>query len=196
MSTYPDNITHATTMTSHKISDDERKQFRDAVSHVTLSKQAELPEIENTKTKKPEKISTQKIINKPRTASPVDKISSYLNDHQPTVQGETIISFAKSGVQPKRVSQIRQGKIRIEATLDLHEHTSDEAIHATENFLKHCQNNGFRTVCIIHGKGIYSNDNKPVIKNLLNHYLRQHPLVLAFHSEKKNAGALIVLLKI
>jgi DNA-nicking Smr family endonuclease len=96
------------------------------------------------------------------------------------------------------MTQLKQGKMRTEATLDLHRHTIDEAIQAADDFLIRCQNRGFKTVCIIHGKGHFSADNKPVLKNVLNNYLRSHPCVLAFHSAKNNqggTGAMIVMIK-
>lgn len=114
------------------------------------------------------------------------------------VTGTDILSFNKPGLQHKKFTQLKQGKLKIEATLDLHEHTTDQALRATDDFLQRCQYNNLRTVCIIHGKGLFSADNKPVLKNLLNQYLRDHPAVLAFHSAKHNrggTGAIVILLK-
>lgn len=172
-----------------KITDEERQVFRDAVMNTKPFKQTEQPNIKINTAKKAE-ISEKKI-----TQCTQIKSHFIINEKQPEITGTDIISFARSGVQHKRFSQLKQGKMRTEATLDLHEHTSDEAINAVEHFLKRCQNNGFRSVCIIHGKGLYTSDNKPVLKNLLNSFLRQHPIVLAFHSEKNNPGAMMVLLK-
>jgi DNA-nicking Smr family endonuclease len=180
------------------ISDEERQQFRDAVADVKPLKQTQFHKIQIETTQKPEKINIKRVLIKQRENFSTPKTISTVNEKQPEIAGEDIISFSRSGLQHKRMNQLRQGKMCIEATLDLHEHTSDEAIRSAENFLHRSQNKGFRTVCIIHGKGHYSADNKPILKNLLNSYLRQHPLVLAFHSAKNKqggTGAIIVLIK-
>lgn len=181
-----------------KISDDERQLFRNAVATVKPFKETQLAVISQNTKQTPQKTIVKKILSKPRASIPEKKAVFDFEENQPTIQGDSIIAYAKSGVTLRRRAQLQQGKFSIEATLDLHEHTSDQAIHATDRFLTHAHHNGYQTVCIIHGKGIYSSENKPVIKNLLNNYLRQHPLVLAFHSAKNNqggTGAMIVLLK-
>ncbi|MCX7125163.1 MAG: Smr/MutS family protein [Gammaproteobacteria bacterium] len=182
------------------ITDEERNLFRDAVSDVKPRQTQTTTKLEPTVTISPEETITIKI--KPislKKRDPIpEKSTFHFKNHQPNISGNDIISFSKSGLQHKKFSKLKQGKIRIEATLDLHDHTSDEAIHATEIFLKRCQNIGFRAVCIIHGKGIYSNDNKPVLKNLLNNLLRENPCVLAFHSAKNyqgGTGAVVVIIK-
>lgn len=170
------------------ISDEEKELFRNAVANTKPLKFTERNLSEKTK-----KITVKKPIEYAE-----QKIQFDFSEKQPDITGEDIILFSQSGVQHKRLSQLRQGKMKIEATLDLHQHTGDEAILKTEAFLKHCKNRGFKTVCIIHGKGNYSSGNKPILKNLLNDYLRHHPLVLAFHSAKSKdggAGALYVLIK-
>lgn len=178
------------------ISEDEKSLFRDAVSDVKpLSPQNSL-QTEEPETTKPEKIKTVRIKKIILTEPSIPIIQK--TKPQPTVYGDDIISFAKSGLQHRRFSQLKQGKIKAEATLDLHEHTSDEALIAIDDFLNRCQQRNMKTVCVIHGKGHFSTGNTPVLKNLLNHYLREHPSVIAFHSAKRTeggTGAIYVLLK-
>jgi len=53
-------------------------------------------------------------------------------------------------------------------------------------------------VRIIHGKGNRSNHRGPVLKTKVNHWLRQHDRVQAFHSARPvdgGTGAVYVLLK-
>lgn len=172
------------------ITDDEKKLFQNAVSNIKPLK----PAYQNTFGK----IKTKRILVKKPIDFSEKKIIFNFAEKLPDISGEDVIAFSQSGLQRKQRSQLKRGKIHIEATLDLHQHTRDEAISETEAFLKRCQNKGFRCVCIIHGKGNYSSNNQPIIKNLLNNYLRHHPLVLAFHSAKNKqggTGAMIVLLK-
>jgi DNA-nicking Smr family endonuclease len=178
------------------ISDDEKNIFRDAMRHVkplSRAAHAQAPAILpakqallKNKTKSFEKIPP------PRTHLPIT------TQPQRTVSGADTLSFQHTGLQHKKFTQLKQGKLRIDATLDLHEHTRDEALIATDDFLTRCQNKRLRVVCLIHGKGLYSSHDEPVLKNMLNQYLRSHPAVLAFHSARHNqggTGALIVLLK-
>src|SRR3990167_700576 len=175
---------------NHHVTEDEKQLFRDAVSDVKpLSKSQEIiPDPQQKITEKTQKIILKKI--------PEEKPIFHFSERHNTVSGDDVITYAKSGLQHKRFTQLKQGKIKTEATLDLHEHTSDEALIAVDSFLERCQQRGMRAVCIIHGKGHFSTDNTPVLKNLLNHYCRQHPRVLAFHSAKNwqgGTGAIIVL---
>lgn len=170
------------------LSDDERQLFRDAISDVkAYSHDTEKTVFRNTSTKnETEKISFKKIALRAHAIEPTD------------VGSEDRIGFAKTGLQHKAFSRLKQGKMRVEATLDLHEHTCEEAIIALERFFTYCQHQGFRSVFVIHGKGHHSANNKPILKNFLNAYLRTHSHVLAFHSAKNKhggAGAVMILLK-
>lgn len=174
------------------LTEDEQRLFRDAVSDAKpLSKSSDV--ILEPRQKTSEKI--KKIIPKKNIEK---KPIFHFTEKQITVSGDDVITYAKSGLQHKRFTRLKQGKIKTEATLDLHEHTSDEALIAVDDFLSRCQQRGMRSVCIIHGKGHFSADNTPILKNLLNHYLRQHQRVIAFHSAKNKqggTGAIYVLLK-
>ena len=177
-----------------KISDDEKKEFQDAMYGVK--------QYEKTETRIKQESHHKPLHTKEKPARPLhfEPVRIPRGPQQTTkaikpVSGHDILSFAKNGLQHKKFSQLKQEKIKIQATLDLHEHTSDEALIATDHFIERCRQKGFRAVCIIHGKGLYSSDNNPVLKNLLNHYLREHEGVIAFHSSKNNTGSMIVMLK-
>lgn len=173
------------------ITDEERQLFRDAMEQGSkIRHQGSVRAREKTFSKKIDR--QQMEAEAPAPAQPRN------NNQSTQVTGTDTLSFTKPGLQHKKFAQLKQGKLKIDATLDLHEHTTDEAFRATDDFIQRCHRDGIRTVCIIHGKGLYSADNKPVLKNFLNHYLRDHPLVLAFHSAKHNrggTGAVMVLLR-
>jgi len=108
-----------------------------------------------------------------------------------------ILSFARSGLQHNVLKKLRQGKHPIEHMLDLHGLTVAEASRELLEFLGECEATGVRHAIIIHGKGFRSRD-KPVIKPMLNRWLRATDNVLAFHSAQPKdggSGALYVLLK-
>lgn len=191
------------TKKSPPISTDEKKIFRDAMLGVKPLKSTEKTAIidDTPANKIKERIDIKRAQKKLTTHFLFEEKKlpdASLFEKHSDVDGETIISFAQTGLQHKRIAQLRQGKIKTEATLDLHEHTTQEALIATNNFLTRAQHRGLRAVCIIHGKGHYSVSGQPVLKNLLNTYLKQHAAVLAFHSAKRadgGGGALYVLIK-
>lgn len=108
-----------------------------------------------------------------------------------------ILSFSRSGLQHNVLKKLRQGKHPIELELDLHGLTVKQARNELLEFLGICEAAGMRNVIIIHGKGFRSKD-KPVIKPMLNRWLRAVDNVLAFHSAQPKdggSGAVYVLLK-
>jgi len=108
-----------------------------------------------------------------------------------------VLSFSRSGLQHKVLKQLRQGKNPIEHALDLHGLTVEQARNELLEFLGECEAAGVRHAIIVHGKGFRSKD-KPVIKPMLNRWLRAVDNVLAFHSAQPKDGgngAVYVLLK-
>lgn len=106
--------------------------------------------------------------------------------------------FARDGIQTSLIRKLRRGQIRIDAELDLHRLTRDQARNAIAQFLSDCLNHGKRCVRIIHGKGLGSVNKQPVLKGLVSHWLQQRNDVLAFCSARPNdggSGALYVLLR-
>lgn len=114
----------------------------------------------------------------------------------PPVSSEDILEFSRPGIQHKMLRKLRQGQYNANAILDLHGKTSEEARESLSHFLQACQRKGLRYVMIIHGKS--RGTGKPILKNKLNHWLRQTEQVLAFHSATQrdgSSGALYVLLR-
>jgi len=108
-----------------------------------------------------------------------------------------ILSFSHSGLQHKVLKKLRQGRNPIEHALDLHGLTVEHARNELLEFLGECEAAGVRHAIIVHGKGFRSKD-KPVIKPMVNRWLRAADNVLAFHSAQPKdggSGAVYVLLK-
>ncbi len=109
-----------------------------------------------------------------------------------------ILSFCRSGVQPATFKKLRQGKLAIEAQIDLHGLTAEQAGDYLDKFLQECHDNQTRVALMVHGKGYRSKGGQPIIKTQLNRWLRECPQVLAFHSAQPRdggSGAVYVLLK-
>lgn len=111
----------------------------------------------------------------------------------PDVHPDAILEFTKSGVQYGVLKKMRLGKYEVDARLDLHKHTVEQARTAVYQFSKDCLQYDVRTALIVHGKG---KDAK--IKSCVNYWLRSLDDVLAFHSAQKQhggAGAVYVLFR-
>jgi len=112
------------------------------------------------------------------------------------VQGEEFISFKQNGISNKTLRKLRKGQYNVEAILDLHGLSIEEAKSAVEYFLQQCSYEKIRIALIIHGKGHHS--EMPILKNKLNHWLRELDFVLAFCSAAPfhgSRGAVYVLLR-
>ena len=108
------------------------------------------------------------------------------------------LNFERAGgAQKSMLKKLRNGKLSVESTLDLHGLSVEEARLQLAGFLDVCRQSGYRHVIIIHGKGFRS-QSKPVIKPMVNRWLRQADEVLAFCSAQPKdggTGAVYVLLR-
>ena len=115
-----------------------------------------------------------------------------------TVTANQPLQFAQPGVQNKTQKKLRLGQIPIDATIDLHGLTVEQSNLKLANFIQICLSNAWRCVIVIHGRGIRSPANYPVLKNHVYHWLRHNPNVIALSSavnKDGGLGALYVLLK-
>ena len=73
--------------------------------------------------------------------------------------------------------------------LDLHTFQPSEAASVTAEFLSQAQDEGYRTVRIIHGKGTGT------LRKIVESVLEKHPAVASFAQADANWGATLVELK-
>jgi len=76
---------------------------------------------------------------------------------------------AKKAV-PRRMKQVEKGQLKPEAELDLHGLTVDEATDKVRFFLQDAMFHGFRTVLVVTGKGLHSEDG-PVLRQAVERLL-------------------------
>lgn len=97
--------------------------------------------------------------------------------------------------------ELRSGQFAVQAHLDLHGATREEARMALENFISNCQRRDFSCVRIIHGRGQHSQADAPVLKEHVQKWLSGRRLgrhILAYTSARLadgGGGALYVLLR-
>jgi DNA-nicking Smr family endonuclease len=107
-------------------------------------------------------------------------------------------SFMRPGISRQTLRRLRRGYWSVEAQLDLHGFTRDEARMELAHFLDNSVRHGLRCIRVIHGKGRSSRNGEPVLKARVGSWLSQRCEVLAFcqaKPEEGGSGALLVLLK-
>ncbi len=175
-------------MTKKTISIEDSDLFRDTVGAVrpikadkVLLKQADKP--------------------KPYPKKTVADVEAYLKESiDITVEKvglEDSLSFTAPGLQKNVLKKLRQGFFGLDAEIDLHGLSSQEAKRQLLHFLTDSVTRNCRCVHIVHGKGYRSADNHPILKNNINLWLRQHEKVQAFCSAPPRdggTGAVFVLL--
>ncbi len=104
----------------------------------------------------------------------------------------------RDGLPRRILTDLRRGRWVVQAELDLHGLTRDEARSALGHFLHDALENGYRCVRLIHGKGLGSPGREPVLKHLSRGWLMQREEILAFCQARPHdggEGALLVLLR-
>ncbi|MBN2360405.1 MAG: Smr/MutS family protein [Deltaproteobacteria bacterium] len=105
------------------------------------------------------------------------------------------------GLDPRILRRLRQGEYSIASHLDLHGLTRDEARARLERFVGDARRRGQRCVLVVHGRGLHSKDQRPVLKEALVAWFGRASLrkqILAFCSARPydgGTGALYVLLR-
>ncbi len=105
------------------------------------------------------------------------------------------------GFDPNLMKKLKKGMFPVQDYIDLHGLTRQEAEDTVKNFLLKSHSLGLRCVLIIHGRGLNSENNIPVLKKLLPLWLNRKPiknLVLAFSTAMPydgGTGTIYVLLR-
>jgi DNA-nicking Smr family endonuclease len=105
------------------------------------------------------------------------------------------------GVDHNLLRKLRRGDFSVQAHLDLHGLLSENAHQELDRFLTDSRRRGHRCVLVIHGRGLHSKDQEPVLKARMGPWLSRGKLsriVLAFATARPadgGAGALYVLLR-
>ena len=114
------------------------------------------------------------------------------------IEFEDDATFLRPGLPRDILRKLRRTHWVIQANLDLHGLTGDEAVAETAVFLAECRRLGRRCVRIVHGKGLRSPGREPVLKRRIRKLLTRRDEVLAFAEPRAlhgGGGAVVVLLQ-
>ncbi len=105
------------------------------------------------------------------------------------------------GLDRRLLTRLRRGDFALQAHVDLHGLNREEARLRVETFLHESRTNDRRCVLIVHGRGLNSKDQIPVLKDAVRMWLQRGRIaksVLAFATARPTdggAGAVYVLLR-
>lgn len=112
--------------------------------------------------------------------------------------GTELLEYLAPGYSPKILRKLKRGQYVLGDEFDLHQCNVDTARWALNHFLGEARARGVLAVRVVHGKGLRSGPEGPVLKRLTETALRQRKDVIAFASCKPGgggSGAVMVLLK-
>ncbi|MEP7205527.1 MAG: Smr/MutS family protein [Casimicrobiaceae bacterium] len=107
-------------------------------------------------------------------------------------------TFVRPGLGTDVLGKLRRGHWSLQAELDLHGHTADEARDVLADFLYEARQRGYRCVRVVHGKGLTSPNREPVLKGKVRKWLAHWDDVLAYSEAPPHAGgggAVLILLR-
>ncbi len=107
-------------------------------------------------------------------------------------------AYRRPGLPERTFRQLRRGRFRIDAEVDLHGRTAAQARVLLREFIVAASNRGLGCIRVVHGKGLRSGPDGPVLKTLVQRWLVRWDEVLAFVSARARdggSGAVYVLLR-
>jgi DNA-nicking Smr family endonuclease len=102
-------------------------------------------------------------------------------------------------IKPKK-NKKKAFKHKPRATIDLHGKTSKEALMLFENFIKRSYFNKITFVLVIVGKGIHSEDGRPIIKETIEDWIKKNgkKYISSYNNAPQRlggSGAIFIILK-
>ena len=161
----------------------DRALFRQAISGT-----APIPDSNDQANLNPEEIPTQS-----------DGQSIPTSDRNPAkgILSQDGDLFYRAGVQKNTLKNLKRGRFKAHAEIDLHGCTRREALRYLQTFLDRCRAEQLNCVRVVTGKGRSSPSHRSVIREATLDSLRHEPRVLAYSSAPPSdggSGAFYVLL--
>ena len=130
--------------------------------------------------------------------SPIKDRNPLTAEHVEPLKSHDVLAYQRPGIQHGVYKKLRLGQYQIEARLELHRMTVEEARREVFGFINDCVRYGLRSVLILHGKGERNPDGIAQLKSYLAKWLPELTDVMAFYSAQKHhggTGAVYVMLR-
>jgi DNA-nicking Smr family endonuclease len=161
-----------------KITEDESALFQDAMK----------------------KLDNQSVQNSKQTSSPSNNALHYSNFTENFLVNDWIQAEDKiqSPNNESLKKLLKKNGGNIDGTFDMHGLTVKEAAYELDHFFAESMTTKAQILLIIHGKGLQSENQRPVLKNAVVYWLKYDPRVKSYCSANQGhggTGALYVLLR-
>jgi len=114
---------------------------------------------------------------------------------------EEYVEGMRVGLDPRLLARLRRGELSLQSHIDLHGMVQPDAHAALTQFIIESVRKGYRTVLVVHGRGLRSPGGEPVLKRATARWLSHGQIgghVLAFATARAadgGGGAMYVLLR-
>jgi DNA-nicking Smr family endonuclease len=177
---------------------DDMGYFREAMSGVTplggeKARIARVPDVDARPVHQPNSGDLEVLAHLSDLVSGIAEIDITFSDEY--------IEGSVHGFDRKLMQKLKQGLFPVQDHIDLHGCTRQEAELRVTNFLLASYRLGLRCVLVVHGRGLNSEDQIPVLKERLPVWLNRGPvkrIVLAFSTARPydgGTGAIYILLR-
>ncbi len=163
---------------------DERLSFLEEMKDVRRIKKPNRAEVKTPKDLTPGHLERQRSA----VAKAVKDNNPLTSDMVEPLTAHDVLTWQRPGIQHGVFRKLRLGQYPIEARLDLHRMTVEEARREVFSFVGDCVRYGLRSVIILHGKGERNPDGIAQLKSYLAKWLPELDDVMAFHSAQKHHG--------
>jgi len=124
-----------------------------------------------------------------------DELRALVNGAAPfdITDSDEFIEGSARGLDHHVLRRLRRGEFAVQGHVDLHGLTRAEARAELESFLARSRQAGKRCVLVVHGRGLHSKDQMPVLKDALKRWMstaRFADHVLAFATARPHDGGL------
>jgi len=142
----------------------------------------------------PQPIATAQVPLDPELAA-YDELRALVDGAAPfdIADSDEFIEGSARGLDHHVLRRLRRGEFAVQGHVDLHGLTRDEARSELEAFLARSRQGGKRCVLVVHGRGLHSKDQMPVLKDALKRWMstaRFADHVLAFATARPHDGGL------
>lgn len=163
---------------------EERLSFLEEMKDVRRIKKPNRAEVQAPKDLTPGHLERQRSA----VARAVKDSNPLTSDMVEPLTAQDVLTWQRPGIQHGVFRKLRLGQYPIEARLDLHRMTVEQARREVFGFIGDCVRYGLRSVIILHGKGERNPDGIAQLKSYLAKWLPELDDVMAFHSAQKHHG--------
>ena len=111
-------------------------------------------------------------------------LENWIDKYPPPVEKAESDPPQRADRQARRTAARR---LPVEAEIDLHGYTSEQAAEALERFIQEARGAGVRKILVIHGKGKHSSE-KAVLREFVRFFLQKHAAIGEIGMPKRESG--------